>query len=34
MSPLMILIVAVIAALLLFVALPIIYVKNYIKVPH
>lgn len=33
MSPLMILIVAVIAALLLFVALPVIYVKNYIKVP-
>ncbi|WP_422749392.1 flotillin family protein [Mycobacterium sp. WMMD1722] len=33
MSPLLIVIVAVIAALLLFVALPVIYVKNYIKVP-
>ncbi|MGA5464216.1 flotillin family protein [Mycobacterium sp. NPDC050041] len=33
MSVLMIVIVAVIAALLLFVALPVIYVKNYIKVP-
>ncbi|MCV7168951.1 flotillin family protein [Mycobacterium manitobense] len=33
MSVLMIVIVAVIAALLLFVALPLIYVKNYIKVP-
>lgn len=33
MSVLMIVIVAVVAALLLFVALPLIYVKNYIKVP-
>lgn len=33
MSTLMIVIVAVVAALLLFVALPLIYVKNYIKVP-
>jgi flotillin len=33
MSFLMIVIVAVIAALLLFVALPLVYVKNYIKVP-
>lgn len=33
MSLLMIVVVAVIAALLLFVALPVIYVKNYIKVP-
>jgi flotillin len=33
MSLLIIVIVAVVAALLLFVALPVIYVKNYIKVP-
>ncbi|PRC45114.1 flotillin, partial [Mycobacterium sp. ITM-2017-0098] len=33
MSVLMIIIVAAVAALLLFVALPIVYVKNYIKVP-
>ena len=33
MSTLMIVIIAAIAALLLFVALPIVYVKNYIKVP-
>jgi flotillin len=33
MSTLMIVIIAVVAALLLFVALPLIYVKNYIKVP-
>lgn len=33
MSVLMIVIVAAVAALLLFVALPIVYVKNYIKVP-
>lgn len=33
MSVLMIIIIAAVAALLLFVALPLIYVKNYIKVP-